>query len=91
MSKSNPQKAVKKSKARKRQGCAATTELEMALRLAQQAQVLDPEIQAEMVDMQPADGYINPYGNIGYMPPISYSPGNMIDGYMSGQMVNPET
>jgi len=91
MAKSDPKKAVKKAKARKQQAGPRTAELEMALQLAQQAQILDPEIQAEMVDMQPADGYINPYRELGYMQPMMYSPGNMIDGYTAGQMFNPET
>jgi hypothetical protein len=42
------------------------------------------------VDMQPADGYVNPYRELGYMAPMAYSPGNMLSGYNFGQMVNPE-
>lgn len=89
MKKGDAKKAVKKSKARKQQAGARTAELEAALQLAQ-AQLIDPEIQAEMVDMQPADGYINPYRELGYMAPMTYSPGNMVGGYNFGQLVNPE-
>jgi hypothetical protein len=83
------EKAVKKAKARKQQAGARTLELEAALQMAK-AQLIDPEIQAEQVDMQPADGYVNPYRELGYMAPMAYSPGNMISGYNFGQMVNPE-
>ena len=89
MKKGDAKKAVKKAKTRKQQAGARTSALEAALEMAQ-AQLLDPEIQAEMVDMQPADGYINPYRELGYMAPMAYSPGNMVGGYNFGQMVNPE-
>ena len=81
------EKAVKKAKARKQQAGERTLELEAALQMAQ-AQLIDPEIQAERVDMQPADGYVNPYRELGYMAPMAYSPGNMLSGYNSSQMVN---
>lgn len=83
------EKAVKKAKARKQQAGARTAEIEAALQMAQ-AQLLDPEIQAGNVDMQPADGYVNPYRALGPVAPMSYSPGNMIGGYNFGQPVNPE-
>lgn len=41
-------------------------------------------------DMQPADGYVNPYHAMGTMAPTMYSAGNMLDGYNYPQMVNPE-
>jgi len=90
MKKNDAKKAVKKAKTRKQQAGPRTAELEAALQLAQQAQLIDPEIQAEMVDMQPADGYINPYRELGYMAPMTYSPGNIVGGYNFGQMANPE-
>lgn len=83
------EKAVKKAKARKKQAGTRTAELEAALQMAQ-AQLLDPEIQAESVDMQPADGYVNPYRALGYVTPMAYSPGNMVGGHTFGQLVNPE-
>lgn len=89
MKKGDPKKAVKKARTRKEQAGPRTAELEAALQMAQ-SQLIDPEIQAEVVDMQPADGYINPYRELGYMAPTMYSPGNMVGGYNFGQMVNPE-
>ena len=41
-------------------------------------------------DLQPADGYVNPYRAMGTMAPMQYSAGNMLDGYNYPQMVNPE-
>ena len=29
-------------------------------------------------DLQPVDGYINPYGRMGTVPPTSYSPYNVV-------------
>ena len=29
-------------------------------------------------DLQPEDGYINPYGRIGTVPPTNYSPYNVV-------------
>lgn len=89
MKKGDAKKAVTKAKTRKQQAGARTAELESALQMAR-AQLIDPEIQAQMVDMQPADGYVNPYRELGYMAPMEYSPGNMLGGYNFGQMVNPE-
>lgn len=90
MKKNDAKKAVKKAKTRKQQAGPRTAELEAALQLAQQAQLIDPEIQAEMVDMQPADGYVNPYHAMGSMAPMMYAAGNMLDGYNYPVMVNPE-
>lgn len=45
---------------------------------------------AKTPDMQPADGYVNPYRALGTMAPMQYSAGNILDGYNSPQMVNPE-
>lgn len=68
---------------------------------AQQAQALiasgmmgsmpiDPEVQSPEIDMQPADGYVNPYHRMGPMPATVYSAGNMLDGYYSPDFINPE-
>jgi len=52
---------------------------------------IDPEIQSPQIDLQPADGYINPYHAMGAMDPNFYSPGNMLNGGMVGMPVyNPE-
>ena len=41
---------------------------------------IDPEIQGQMPAMQPADGFINPYGRMGAVGANTYNPGNMVDG-----------
>jgi hypothetical protein len=52
---------------------------------------IDPEIQSPRVDLQPIDGYINPYHAMGSMAPNVYSAGNMLNGGMVGMPVyNPE-
>jgi len=52
---------------------------------------IDPEVQAAQIDMQPADGYINPYHAMGAMDPNLYTPGNMLGGGLIGTPVyNPE-
>ena len=38
---------------------------------------------ASQPDLQPEDGYINPMGRIGTVPPSTYSLGNMVDGFTS--------
>jgi len=52
---------------------------------------IDPEIQSPQIDLQPMDGYVNPYHAMGTMNPNFYSPGNMLNGGMVGMPVyNPE-
>jgi len=52
---------------------------------------IDPEIQSPQSDLQPADGYVNPYRAMGAMDPNVYSAGNMLNGGMVGMPVyNPE-
>ena len=41
---------------------------------------IDPELQGGMSTMQPADGFINPYGRMGTVGANTYNPGNMVDG-----------
>ena len=41
--------------------------------------------------LQPEDGYINPMGRIGTVPPTSYSLGNMLNGTTTQSVINPET
>ena len=41
---------------------------------------IDPELQGGMSTMQPADGFINPYGRMGPVGANVYNPGNMVDG-----------
>lgn len=52
---------------------------------------IDPEIQSPQIDLQPVDGYVNPYRAMGAMNPNVYSAGNMVNGGMIGMPVyNPE-
>ena len=52
---------------------------------------INPEIQASQVDLQPADGFVNPYAPMGSMPPTGYSLGNMSSGgFINGSLYNPE-
>ena len=46
---------------------------------------------AQEADLQPADGYINPMGRIGTVPPTTYSLGNMLNGTTTQSVINPET
>jgi hypothetical protein len=88
MDKSKAKKAVKKSKSRKKTSNAeAAQQLGMVARSAG----ITPEIQAQNISLQPADGYVNPYRALGSMAPTMYNPGNMINGGNFPVMVNPET
>ena len=52
---------------------------------------IDPEIKSSQIDLQPVDGYVNPYHAMGAMGPNVYSPGNMLNGGMVGMPIyNPE-
>ena len=46
---------------------------------------------ASEADLQPEDGYINPMGRIGTVPPTTYSLGNMLNGTTTQSVINPET
>ena len=46
---------------------------------------------ASQPDLQPDDGYINPMGRIGAVPPTTYSPANMLNGTTTQSVINPET
>ena len=88
MDKSKAKKAVKKSESRKQVSKAAEAQ---QLAMAAQAAGIDPEIQSPSIDLQPADGYVNPYHAMGVMATTTYNPGNMVNGYNFPVMVNPET
>ena len=45
---------------------------------------------AQEADLQPEDGYINPMGRIGTVPPTTYSLGNMLNGTTTQSVINPE-
>ena len=51
----------------------------------------DAMAEAGEADLQPEDGYINPMGRIGTVPPSTYSLGNMLDGTTTQSVINPET
>ena len=42
-------------------------------------------------DLQPEDGYVNPMGRIGTVPPSTYSLANMLNGTTTQSVINPET
>ena len=88
MQHSKAKKAVKKSESRKQLSNAAAAQLALGM---QAGAPINPEVQAAQVDMQPADGYVNPYHTMGSMAPMAYAPGNMLGGLNYPVMVNPET
>ena len=51
----------------------------------------DAMIEAGQSDLQPEDGYVNPMGRIGTVPPSTYSLGNMLNGTTTQSVINPET
>ena len=51
----------------------------------------DAMAEAGEADLQPEDGYINPMGRIGTVPPSTYSLGNMLNGTTTQSVINPET
>ena len=66
-----------------------------AVKMAEQAmrmmELEDAMIEAAQPDLQPEDGYINPMGRIGTVPPSTYSLGNMLNGTTTQSVINPET
>ena len=72
-----------------------TKKAKKAVKMAEMAQdMLDLEdamAEAGESDLQPEDGYINPMGRIGTVPPSTYSLGNMLNGTTTQSVINPET
>ena len=66
-----------------------------AVQMAEQAMRMmdleDAMLEAAQPDLQPEDGYINPMGRIGTVPPSTYSLGNMLNGTTTQSVINPET
>ena len=66
-----------------------------AVKMAEQAMELmaleEAMAEAGEADLQPEDGYINPMGRIGTVPPSTYSLGNMLNGTTTQSVINPET
>jgi hypothetical protein len=90
MNGSKAKKAVKKSSARKKQTEAQAADALLAMQAAGGGRI-NPEVQAGHVDLQPADGYVNPYHAMGPLAPTNYSAGNMLAGYNYPVAINPET
>lgn len=90
MDKSKAKKAVKKSSSRKKMAESAAAQAVLGMQ-AQAAGQVNPEIQAMSADLQPADGYINPYRELGSMAPTMYTAGNLLPGYNVPQMVPPRS
>ena len=72
-----------------------TKKAKKAVKMAEQAMELmaleDAMAEAGEADLQPEDGYINPMGRIGTVPPTTYSPANMLNGTTTQSVINPET
>lgn len=72
-----------------------TKKAKKAVELAEMAQDMmdleDAMAEAGESDLQPEDGYINPMGRIGTVPPSTYSLGNMLNGTTTQSVINPET
>lgn len=87
MDKSKAKKAVIKSKGRKK---AAKQEAGNAMAIPPQVAFnasVNPEIQSSAPAMQPHDGYINPYRELGAVAPTAYTAGNMLSGNNYPRMV----
>ena len=83
MNKSKAKKAVKKAKSRKSAAPAEAQQIAMQMN----APGINPEVQAASADLQPADGYVNPYRYTGAMAPTEYAAGNMLPGLQAPQMI----
>ena len=72
-----------------------TKKAKKAVQMAEMAMdliALEEEIAADQQpDLQPDDGYVNPMGRIGTVPPTSYSVANMLNGTTTQSVINPET
>jgi len=72
-----------------------TKKAQKAVRMAEMAMDLmdleDEMSKNQESDLQPEDGYINPMGRIGTVPPSTYSLGNMLNGTTTQSVINPET
>ena len=72
-----------------------TKKAKKAVKMAEQAMELmeleDAIAEAGESDLQPEDGYVNPMGRIGTVPPTTFSLGNMLNGTTTQSVINPET
>jgi len=71
-----------------------TKKAKKAVKMAEMAMDLmdleDEMAAAEESDLQPTDGYVNPMGRIGTVPPTTYSVANMLNGTTTQSVINPE-
>ena len=65
--------------------------VKMAEKAMEMMELEDAMIEAGQSDLQPEDGYVNPMGRIGTVPPSTYSFGNMLNGNTTQSVINPET
>ena len=65
--------------------------VKMAEKAMEMMELEDAMAEASEADLQPEDGYINPMGRIGTVPPSTYSLGNMLNGTTTQSVINPET
>ena len=64
--------------------------VKMAEKAMEMMELEDAMIEAGQSDLQPEDGYVNPMGRIGTVPPSTYSLGNMLNGTTTQSVINPE-
>ena len=65
--------------------------VKMAEKAMEMMELEDAMIDAGQSDLEPEDGYVNPMGRIGTVPPSTYSLGNMLNGTTTQSVINPET
>ena len=65
--------------------------VKMAEKAMEMMEIEDAMMEAGQSDLQPEDGYVNPMGRIGTVPPSTYSLGNMLNGTTTQSVINPET
>ena len=65
--------------------------VKMAEKAMEMMELEDAMAEAGEADLQPEDGYVNPMGRIGTVPPSTYSLGNMLNGTTTQSVINPET
>jgi hypothetical protein len=84
MDKSKAKKAVAKSKGRKKTAKQKPSAAPPSMAFNA---IVNPEIQSAAPALQPHDGYVNPYRELGTVAPTAYTAGNMLAGNNYPQMV----
>ena len=62
--------------------------VDKAVQHQQLAALMAEQEKAQQPDLQPADGYINPYGRMGTVPPTTYSIPNQLNGTNTQSVVD---